>query len=42
MGGSLIHDDLQNDKLGSVSSSTREKIKLSFAPGVHEMERRVS
>jgi hypothetical protein len=35
MGGSLVHD-LQNDELGSVSSSAREKMKQSFAPGVLE------
>jgi hypothetical protein len=35
MGGSLIHD-LQNEELGSVSSSAREKMKGSFAPGVPE------
>jgi hypothetical protein len=35
MGGSLVHD-LQNVELGSVSSSAREKMKRSFAPGVPE------
>jgi hypothetical protein len=35
MGGSLVHD-LQNEELGSVSSSAREKMKGSFAPGVPE------
>jgi hypothetical protein len=35
MGGSLVHDDLQNNELGSVSSSDRENTKHGFA-GVPE------